>query len=512
MGSYWIDLLAIGAMYVGILYIGVAAAKKTRDASDSEGMLLARRQMPLGLTVFTMIATWVGGGYINGTAESVYGQGLVWTQAPWGYALSLMLGGLFFAVPLRRLKCVTMLDPFEWRYGKRMAAGLFLPALVGEIFWSAAVLAALGTTFGTILDFDFSTAVIISSVFAIGYTVVGGLWSVAYTDRAQLLMILIGLAIAIPFALRDGGGLENVLHGYEQHFKSDASFIPPAEAWRGEGEWKHKIWLWLDMAGLLVLGGVAWQSYFQRVLAVQSHRTAIGMSVLAGIGCAAIAVPAGLIGAIGVTADWSAAGVTAPEPASLVLPYVFKYLTPPAIATVGLAMIAAAVMSSVDSSILSAASMLVWNVYRPLLRPKAPEKEIRLVIRCGIVLVGAAATLLAITAQSVYQLWYLCSDLVYVILFPQLVMVLFFKRANWIGAAAGASLSLFLRLGGGEPYLYVPAYLPYPMRGDDGVIYFPFRTTAMLAGLVAIGVVSLLTGKWARPRSLVNPAVAATSA
>ena len=135
------------------------------------------------------------------------------------------------------------------------------------------------------------------------------------------------------------------------------------------------------MAGLLVFGGVAWQSYFQRVLAARSDRTAVSMSVLAGFGCAAIAIPAALIGAIGATADWSAtAAETAPAPA-LVLPYVFKYLTPPAVATVGLAMIAAAVMSSVDSSILSAASMMVWNVYRPLIRPKASEAEIRLVVR-----------------------------------------------------------------------------------------------------------------------------------
>ena len=41
-------------------------------------------------------ATWVGGGYINGTAESVYKSGLVWAQAPWGYATSLALGKIPF--------------------------------------------------------------------------------------------------------------------------------------------------------------------------------------------------------------------------------------------------------------------------------------------------------------------------------------------------------------------------------------------------------------------------------
>ena len=42
-------------------------------------------------------ATWVGGGYINGTAEALYNPelGLIWAQAPWGYALSLVIGELF---------------------------------------------------------------------------------------------------------------------------------------------------------------------------------------------------------------------------------------------------------------------------------------------------------------------------------------------------------------------------------------------------------------------------------
>lgn len=42
----------------------------------------------------SFVATWVGGGFINGTAEYVYTLGLVWCQAPLGYAVSLVLGKL----------------------------------------------------------------------------------------------------------------------------------------------------------------------------------------------------------------------------------------------------------------------------------------------------------------------------------------------------------------------------------------------------------------------------------
>lgn len=46
-------------------------------------------------SLFFLLATWVGGGYINGTAEAIYTSGLVWCQAPFGYAMSLVFGKKF---------------------------------------------------------------------------------------------------------------------------------------------------------------------------------------------------------------------------------------------------------------------------------------------------------------------------------------------------------------------------------------------------------------------------------
>jgi len=37
-----------------------------------------------------------------------------------------------------------MLDPIQLKLGNRMGALLYLPALSGDIFWSASILAALG--------------------------------------------------------------------------------------------------------------------------------------------------------------------------------------------------------------------------------------------------------------------------------------------------------------------------------------------------------------------------------
>ena len=62
------------------------------------------------------------------------------------------IGGIFFANRMRREGYVTMLDPLQDAFGSRMGGLLFLPALCGEVLWSAAILAALGKL-NSYLDF-----------------------------------------------------------------------------------------------------------------------------------------------------------------------------------------------------------------------------------------------------------------------------------------------------------------------------------------------------------------------
>ena len=99
---------------------------------------------------------------------------------------------------------------------------------------------------------------------------------------------------------------------------------------------------------------------------------------------------------------------------------------------------------------------------------------------------------MALNISSVYELWFLCSDFVYCLLFPALVCALFDPKANSYGAIAGFLVAAFLRFGGGDAVLGIPILLPYPMI-EDGVVLFPFRTFAMVLGLLTILVVSRLT-------------------
>ncbi|WP_373562394.1 sodium:solute symporter family protein [Halobacillus litoralis] len=514
----FLGLLAIVAIYVGIagkdvnwgalafmflsyaiiFYIGVITAGKKSDSAKD--MMVAGRSMPLWVAMFTMTATWVGGGYIAGTAETTFASGIVWAQAPWGYGLSLIIGGVFYARKMRRHEFTTMLDPLEVRFGKKVAGVLYLPALLGELFWSAAILVALGTTFGLILGLDFNTSIIISAIIAVAYTFVGGMWSVALTDVAQIIMILIGLFLVVPFALFEAGGVGQAWGAYKDGMAGFANLLPPLDGWN-HPDWGNYYWNWWDYALLLIFGGIPWQVYFQRVLSSKNEKTAMWLSIAAGILCIVLAVPAVMIGVAGFSADWASYGIEGPGSASEILAYVINYMSPYGIAIIALGAVAAAVMSSMDSSILSASSMAAWNIYRPLIKPKATGKDIKGTIRLSIIIIGLAATIVALNIDSVYTLWYLCADLVYCMLFPQLTTALFDKKANTYGAVAGLTVSFILRFGGGEPALGLPAFLPYPMI-EDGVVLFPFRTLAMVGGLLTIIIVSRLTQKSCPPQPL----------
>jgi len=499
---YWPGYLAMIFFYAVIFYIGVYASNYRRSNNPDE-IILAGRRIPLFIAVFTMSATWVGGGYINGSAEFAMSDGLAWVQAPWGYSMSLILGGIFFAKKMRRYEFTTLIDPLRQRFGKKMGAVLTLPAVTAEIFWTAAILTALGTTFGTVLGLDFTTSIILSAIIAIIYTVLGGLWAVALTDIFQLVLLLGGLLLVLPFALSHVGGFELMWENYQQSKGVFSALFPPLDGWR-HPEWGNSYWLWWDSMLLLMLGGIPWQVYFQRVLASKDEKTAMWLSIFAGLVCIIAAIPAIMIGMIGDVVSWEAAGAPYPEEPALVVPYVIRYLTNPVVATIGLGAIAAAVMSSVDSSILSASSMTSWNVYRPLFKPEITADQLSKVLKRVIWIIGISATLLALQVKSVYELWFLCSDFVYAILFPQLVTALFDKKANMYGSVAGFLVSLVLRFGGGDPTLGIPTLIPYPMI-EDGAVLFPFRTLAMVSGLVTIMVVSRLTQNSCKPNKLHKP-------
>ncbi|XP_056019601.1 high-affinity choline transporter 1-like isoform X2 [Ostrea edulis] len=458
-------LISVIIFYFVILVIGLWAARRTKGETNSENVMLAGRDIGAFVGVFTTTATWVGGGFINGTAEAVYSYGLVNCQAAVGYALSLVMGGVFFARRMREQGYVTILDPFTRTYGERMGGLLYIPALMGEVFWSGAILAALGSTLRVIVGLSHEVSIVVSASIAVFYTLFGGLYSVAYTDVVQLICIFIGLWLCIPFAMTNEF-VENI------SVNSSTEWIKEVDpVFAG---------VYIDSFLLLIFGGVPWQAFFQRVLSARTAGIAQGLSF----------------------ADWNrTAYVTRDnlnvseiaERSSDILPLVLQYLTPEWVSFFGLGAVSAAVMSSADSSILSASCMFARNIYKMAIRKKASEKEIIWVMRVAIVGAGVLATVMAITVKSIYTLWYLCSDLVYVVLFPQLLCVIYLRASNTYGSLVGYIIGMFFRIAGGEPSLGIDVLIKFPYYSVKNGQLFPFKTLCMLMSFTSIVFVSYLT-------------------
>ncbi|XP_005434772.2 high affinity choline transporter 1-like [Falco biarmicus] len=489
-------LVSLSVFFMLTLATGIWASWKSKkdqqNRNATEMAIVGGRNINVFIGLFTATATWVGGAYINGTAEIVYlpSKGLLWVQAPVGFALSLVIGGFFFVNPMRSKNYVTVMDPLQETYGNMMGSLLFIPPLLGEVFWFAAILASLGATMRVILDIGGSLAIIISACIVILYTLLGGLYSVAYTDVIQLVFITLSLWVCIPFALVNSA-TESIYY--------TATHQTYQDPWIGKIE-KQYLGRWLDDFFYLVLGSIPWQTYFQRVLSTASPGQARLISYLSGLGCFSMAIPSVLVGAVAASTDWNQTSYGLPSPhergeSAMILPLVLYYLCPAYISIIGLGAIAAASMSSADSALLSAGSMFAHNIYRKILRKKATETEVLWAMRTSMLLFGAGAAGLAFYSSSVYDLWFLSGELVYALLFPQLCCALFAPSTNTYGSAAGFFVGLLLRLLAGEPALSIPPVICYPacslVNGTYSQI-FPFKTFIMLLTLGIIIAVSYL--------------------
>ncbi len=498
-------------MYASFLLVGWLAARKVKEGTPAD-LLLAGRSMPVWIATLTMTATWVDGGYLLGTAEGAYKSSLsLGIQGGLCFGISLILGGLFFAKRMRQLEFTTLIDPFESRFGKHWAAVLFIPAMLGEVFWSAELLAAIGSTFGVLLQMKLATAILLSAIVVIAYTMVGGMWSVAYTDAFQLGLVVLGLIVAMPFVFAAAGGLDASWTHYLTARAERGTFFPPLQP-RGEFWTSQSIIGWWDVSLMLVLGGIPWNCYFQRVLSCQTPRKAQLHSLFAGVLTILLTIPPLLLGVAAFKYNWPSEVLAQLQAnPSETLPMLLKYVVPPAVALLGFGAIIGAVTSSFSSSILSAASMVSWNCCYRLLWPQLSVTQMKRIIRISIVLLGAAAVVMALKVQSVQALWFFTSDLIFVLLFPQLVFALFDSKANRIGSITAFLVSLVLRLGGGEPLFNIPHFIPYPeiftsnpasWYDASGTLLFPFKTLAAAAGCVLLPVVSRLTAKWSPPKPL----------
>jgi SSS family solute:Na+ symporter len=267
-------LLALVVAYLVIsIGIGVLAARRVHSASD---FITAGRSLPMYMVMAMVFATWFGAETVLGISATFLEegfQGLI--SDPLGAAACLILFGLIFALPLYRLKLMTLGDFFHIRYNKPIEMVLSICIMLSYLGWVSAQVTALGLVFNVLSDgmVSMTMGMIVGAGVVLTYTLLGGMWSVAVTTFVQMIVIVIGLLLVTNAATDMAGGLPLVLE---------------RAAAEGRFDWMPSmnmldILAWMAAFFTIALGSIPQQDVFQRVNTSRTETIAVWATTAGGI-------------------------------------------------------------------------------------------------------------------------------------------------------------------------------------------------------------------------------------
>lgn len=267
-------LLALVVAYLVIsIGIGVLAARRVHSASD---FITAGRSLPMYMVMAMVFATWFGAETVLGISATFLEegfQGLI--SDPLGAAACLILFGLIFALPLYRLKLMTLGDFFHIRYNKPIEMVLSVCIMLSYLGWVSAQVTALGLVFNVLSDgmVSMTMGMIVGAGVVLTYTLLGGMWSVAVTTFVQMIVIVIGLLLVTNAATDMAGGLPLVLERAAAEGKFD--WMPSMNM--------LDILAWMAAFFTIALGSIPQQDVFQRVNTSRTETIAVWATTAGGI-------------------------------------------------------------------------------------------------------------------------------------------------------------------------------------------------------------------------------------
>lgn len=430
-------LAALGG-YV-LVQLGVGAYVSRRVATESDYLLAGRRLGP-ALTTATLFATWFGAETLVGSSGAIYTDGLSGgTADPFGYGLCLLVFGALFAAPLWRRGLTTLADLFAQRFGARVERLAVLVMAPPSVLWAAAQVRAFGQILAGTVGLDVDIAITAAALVVVAYTVFGGMLADAYTDLIQGSVLIIGLVVLAAVLLGQGAG--EALAAVEP---ARLALVPA-----GTG-----FWAVVEAWAIPVCGSVVAAELAQRALSSRSAGTARA----SGVSAAGLYLVVGLIPlGVGLIGPSLAPGLDEPEQ---LLTVVAREAMPPVLFVVFIGALLSAILSTVDSALLTAAGLVSHNVVVRL-RPGMSEAGRVRTARACVVGFGALAWGLAVTAEGVLDLVQEASAFASAGVFVCVAMALFTR----VGGARAAAAALVA----GAAAWVVGAYvvdLPLPYLGS----------------------------------------------
>ena len=415
--------------------IGLWAARRVHDSKD---YVLAGRSLPLYMNTATVFATWFGAESVLSVSVEYQKNGLGGIIAdPFGSSMCLVLVAVFFARAFYRMDLLTIGDFYRKRYGRAMELGTSVVITISYLGWTAAQLTALGLVFSTLTGgvISLSTGILISGVIVLGYTIWGGMWSVAMTDLFQSIMIILGLLLVAWVVGDMAGGADKVMAAAVGGGRLD--FFPKG----GAREWFAFANAFLTLA----IGSIPQQDIFQRVTSAKNEKTAIAGSLLGAIVYFSFVFVPIYIVCAALLVDPALGRLLGAEDAremQRILPSFILERTPMWIQVLFFGALLSAILSTASGAIIAPTSLSTENVVRPLY-PHMSDRTFLLVLRLMLVSFTLAALIFALNSkQTMYDMVQNAYTVTLVAAFVPLAAGIFWKRANNTGAILSALFGL----------------------------------------------------------------------
>lgn len=479
-----LEMLAFILYFVLVLTIGIIFFLRTRKDGDSEKQyFLGGRQMGPWVTALSAQASDMSAWLLMGLPGSVlaFGLGKAWIGI--GLAIGTALNWIFVAKRLRKFSkaandSITLPEYLQNRFLAKTPVLSIITAIVFLISFTIYVASGFvaGTTVFVSLVPSLSreTAMIIFAAVILLYTFLGGFKAVSWTDFFQgTLMFIALLAVPIVTVLVEDLDPAAVNTVYT-NLNDGTEYAFVANVFSAS---------WQD-----IVSGLAWGlGYFGmphilvRFMAIRKP-SEIKKSATIAIIWVTISLAASLI--IAYLGRMVVAGELLPDGLqATVFIHLARRFFPPFLSGILLAAIIAASMSTADSQLLVASSSFTNDIYKPLIRKNASDKELVWVARGVVAIVAVVAYFLASArgegAQAIMDMVENAWGLFGSAFGPVVLLSVFWKRFNYWGAVAGV-------LGGA-----IVDILWYNLLSTTTGVYELFP--GFVVGMICAVIVTLLT-------------------
>lgn len=431
-------LITFVVLYMAVtIAIGLLAARRVHGAKD---YLVAGRSLPLYMNVATVFATWFGAETVLSVSATFAKGGLSEVVGdPFGASLCLMLAAFLFARLFYRMNLLTIGDFYKHRYGKGVEVLTSVAIVLSYLGWTSAQLTALGLVIHVLSGglLDLNTAILIGAGVVVVYTIFGGMWSVAFTDLFQTVIILIGLT-AVAWLVGDmAGGPSKVI----AQAAAEGKLILFDTGKDAAG--------WWAMAGAFfafAFGSIPQQDVFQRMTSAKDEDTAVRGTVIGALVYFVFAFVPMFIAYSALRSDPTVALLFDSEDAreiQRILPELVLGKMPLWAQIMFFGALLSAILSTASGALLAPTATFTENVLKPFV-PRMSDRQMLLTLRVILVAFTAGALLFALNSKStMYEMVQNAYNVTLCGAFVPLVAGAYWKRAN----TQGALLSVVLGIG-----------------------------------------------------------------